>query len=270
LSAQRIPGQATKDFAEVLERLTGRDMGLIDALARHRILTAAQLAELFFPSEWAARIRLVTLIEMEVLARFRDDNRAAYRYTLGYWGAAVHAWRQGEPPPTRTAVALAAHQLAVSRKRTHLEGVNAFFTALHAEARAADSVAVTQWLCEDEAASLFLGKVRPDGAAVVTYESERAMPFFFEYDTGTEPLTVLTAKLDRYAEARPVDGQRLVLLQITRPGRERNFHRHLAGRAYPFPVATTTGGGGALGVRWRRLSETDPVALADLGEGMRT
>lgn len=269
MSAQRIPGQATKDFAEVLERLTGRDMGLIDALARHRLLTAAQLAGLFFPSAWAARIRLVTLIEMEVLARFRDDNRAAYRYTIGYWGAAVHAWRKGEPPPTKAAVALAAHQLAVSRKRSHLEGVNTFFTALYAEAGAMGSVAVTQWLCEDEAASLFLGKVRPDGAATVETGSGR-VPFFFEYDTGTEPLTVLAAKLDRYAAGKPVGGQRPVLLQITRPGREQNFHHELGGRAYPFTIATATGSGGVLGVRWRRLGDTDLVELTDLGAGVRS
>jgi len=269
LSAQRIPGQATKDFAQVLERLTGRDMGLIDALARHRLLTAAQIAELFFPSAWAARIRLVTLIEMEVLARFRDTNRAAYRYTLGYWGAAVNAWRKGQPPPTRATVALAAHQLAVSRKRGHLEGVNAFFTAMYAEARSAGSVAVTQWLCEDEAASLFLGKVRPDGAAVLE-TGGGTVPFFFEYDTGTEPLTVLTAKLDRYTAAKPVGGHRPVLFQITRPGREENFHHQLAERGYPFPVATAAGSIGVLGVRWRLLGGTALVALVDLGAGVRS
>ncbi|MQM24633.1 replication-relaxation family protein [Glycomyces albidus] len=244
-------------------------MRLIDAFARHRIFTAAQIAALYFPSAWSARIRLVTLIEMEVLARFRDANRAAYRYTLGYWGAAVHAWRRGDPPPTKAAVALAAHQLAVSRKRCHLEGVNAFFTALHAEATALGSISVTQWLCEDEAASLFLGKVRPDGAAVLAFEDGRTVPFFFEYDTGTEPLTLLTAKLDRYTAAKPVGGARPVLLQITRPGREQNFHHELAGREYPFPVATTAGSGGTLGVRWRRLGSTTLVALADLGLGVR-
>lgn len=266
MSAQRIPGQVTKDFAEVLERLTGRDMELIDALARHRILTAVQLADLCFPSTWAARVRAVTLFEMEVLARFRDDNRKAYRYTLGYWGAGVHAWRRGEPAPTKAAVALAAHQLAVSRKRGHLEGVNTFFTRLHAEARQLDGVALSEWLCEDEAAGLFLGKVRPDGAGILTAESG-AMPFFLEYDTGTEPLAYLTAKLDRYAAKQPAGGHRLVLLQIVRPGRERNLHDALVDRQFPFLIATTSTRAGLLGARWRLVGSERTVGLSELGAG---
>lgn len=264
MSAQRIPGQVTKDFTEVLERLTGRDMELIDALARHRVFTAVQLADLCFPSTWAARVRAVTLVEMEVFARFRDDNRKAYRYTLGYWGAGVHAWRQGEPAPTRAAVALAVHQLAVSRKRGHLEGVNTFFTRMHAEARQIGAVAVSEWLCEDQAAGLFLGKVRPDGAGVLTTESG-AMPFFFEYDTGTEPLAYLVAKLGRYAAKQPAGGHRLVLLQIVRPGRERNFHDHLADRRFPFLIATTSARAGLLGARWRLVGSERTARLSEIG-----
>jgi hypothetical protein len=269
LSAQRIPGQATKDFTEVLERLTGRDMGLIDALARHRILTAAQLADLYFPSEWAARVRAMTLVEMEVLARFRDDNRKAYRYTLGYWGAGVHAWRRGEPAPTKAAVALAIHQLAVSRKRGHLEGVNTFFTRMHAEARQDCGVVLSEWLCEDEAAGFFLGKVRPDGAGVLTVEGG-AIPFFFEYDTGTEPLAYLAAKLDRYAARQPAGGHRHVLLQIVRPGRERNFRDQLAGRQFPFSIATTSIGTGLLGACWRLNGSEQLVRLSELGAEVGT
>jgi hypothetical protein len=264
LSAQRIPGQATKDFTEVLERLTGRDMELIDALAHHRVFTAAQLADLCFPSAWAARVRVVTLVEMEVLARFRDDNRKAYRYTLGYWGAGVHAWRQGEPAPNRAAVALAVHQLAVSRKRGHLEGVNTFFTRMHAEARETGGTRMGSWLCEDQAAGLFLGKVRPDGAGILTVE-EHTMPFYFEFDTGSEPLGYLAAKLDRYAARQPVGGHRLVLIQINRPGRERNFHDHLAGRRFPFPTATTSVTADLLGASWRGLGSERRARLSELG-----
>ncbi|SDL00574.1 Replication-relaxation [Glycomyces sambucus] len=259
----------TKDFSEVLERLTGRDMELIDALARHRVLTAAQMADLYFPSTWAARVRAVTLVEMEVLARFRDDNRKAYRYTLGYWGGGVHAWRQGESAPTRAVVALAVHQLAVSRKRGHLEGVNAFFARMHAESREAGGLTVGSWLCEDEAAGLFLGKVRPDGAGTLMGEG-CSTPFFFEYDTGSEPLGYLAAKLDRYAAKQPVGGNRLVLLQIIRPGRERNFHDHLAGRRFPFLIATTSAGAGFLGACWRVLGSERPARLSELGAAVRS
>jgi hypothetical protein len=271
LSAQRKPGQVTKDFTEILRRLTGRDMTVIDTVARHRLFTAAQLADWCFTSAWAARVRLVTLAEHEVLARFQDNNRAAFRYTLGYWGAAVHAWRRGEPPPTRQTVALAAHQLAVSQKRSHLEGVNAFFTRLHAEAlQGAGTTAVSEWQCEEEAASLFLGKVRPDGAAVLTGDGGKEVPFFFEYDTGTEPLAYLAAKVDKYAARQPVGGHRLVLFQIVRPGRERNFHDHLAGRPFPFPVATTSARAGFLGARWRLVGSERRARLREIVAEVRT
>lgn len=243
-------------------------MQIIDLLARHRVFTADQLADLCFPSRWAARIRLVTLAEMEVLARFRDDNRAAFRYALGYWGAAVHAWRKGDPPPTRPAVAQAIHQLSVSRKRGHLEGVNAFFAALTAEARASGgTVRVAQWRSEEEAASLFLGKVRPDGAGTLAWEGGAAVSFCFEYDTGSETLERLAAKLDRYASRQPVGGHRAVLIQLAQVGREHNLHRWLTGPVFPFAVATTVSVSGLLEASWRPVGATARASLAALGAG---
>ncbi|MEU5875002.1 replication-relaxation family protein [Glycomyces sp. NPDC047369] len=266
MSARRIPGQVAKDFSEVLERLTGRDMQIIDLLARHRIFTADQLADLCFPSRWAARIRLVTLAEMEVLARFRDDNRSAFRYALGIWGAAVHAWRRNETPPTKSAVTQAVHQLAVSQKRSHLEGVNSFFTTIAAEARAdGGSVRLAEWRSEDEAASMFLGKVRPDGAMTLVGDSEAAGTYFFEYDTGSETLEILTAKLDRYASRQPVGGHRRVLVQLTRPRREANLHHRLARHTLPFVVATTTAVNGLFGDCWRPVGHAERVSLRMLG-----
>lgn len=268
MSARRIPGQAVKDFSEVLERLTGRDMQIIDLLARHRLFTADQFADLCFPSNWTARNRLVTLAEMEVLARFRDDNRSAFRYALGFWGAAVHAWRRNEAPPTKAAVAQAVHQLAVSRKRGHLEGVNTFFTTLAAEARASGgSVRLAEWRSEEEAASMFLGKVRPDGAATLAWDSGAAVSFCFEYDTGTETLDILAAKLDRYASRQPVGGHRGVLIQLTRPRRETNLHHRLTGHVFPFMVATTVTTSGLFGDCWRPVGSAQRTSFGALGAG---
>jgi hypothetical protein len=275
LSAKRIPGQATTDFTEIFDRLTGRDEAIIDALARHRVLTSTMLSELFFPSGWAARARVLTLYEMGVLARFRDHNRSEYRYTLGYWGAGVHALRKKQTPPTKKAVAAEVHRLAVSRHRPHLEGVNAFFARLTSGARAHGGLAVKSWLCEEEASALFLGKVRPDGAAELVTAAEREpffweddarkqLPFFFEHDTGTETLNVLIGKLGRYAAKRPAGGHRAVLLQLTRRGREENLHRRLAAVHYPFLVATTSEKTGVLGTIWRVHGRIGKFHLTEL------
>lgn len=252
MSARRIPGQATKDFTEVFARLTRRDEAIIDALARHRVLTTTMLTELFFPSGWAARSRIVTLYEMGVLARFQDHKRDEYHYTLGYWGAAVHALRNKQPVPTPKAVNTAIQRLTVSLKRPHLEGVNAFFARLTAGARShGDGLRVKSWLCEAEAAALFLDKVRPDGAADLVNNAREGLAFFFEHDTGSEPLETLIGKLDRYAAKASRWGHQPVLLQLTRRGREENLHKRIVARHFPFPVATTSAVTGVLGTVWR-------------------
>jgi len=276
LSAKRIPGQATTDFTSLYDRLTGRDMAIVEALSRHRVFTSDMLTELFFPSGWSARSRILTLTEMEILARFRQDNRAAYRYTLGYWGAAIFAWKRRETPPTKKAVAANIHRLAVSGHRAHLEGVNAFFVDLTAGARAHGGLKVKEWLCEEEAAALFLGKIRPDGAARLVVDNEKwlpvvsredtrkQLPFFFEHDTGTETLDVLIGKLSRYAEKPSREGYRPVLMQLTRRGREENLHHRLAAVHYPFPVATTSATTGVLGTVWRVQGRIGKFHLTEL------
>ena len=265
MSARRIPGQATKDFTEVFARLTRRDEAIINALARHHVLTTTMLTELFFPSGWSARSRIVTLYEMGVLARFQDHKRDEYHYTLGYWGAAIHALRNQQPVPTPKAVNTAIQRLTVSRKRPHLEGVNAFFSRLTAGVRNhGDGLRVKSWLSEAEAAVLFLDKVRPDGAAELVNQDRQELRFFFEHDTGTETLEVLIGKLDRYAAKPPSEGHRTVLLQLTRRGREENLHKRLVQQRFPFPVATTNAVTGVLGTVWRVHGRIGKFHLTEL------
>ena len=118
------------DFPGLLARLTPRDRFLIDLLGRHQVLTLDQIQRLYYPSLRAARYRVTSLHEYDVLARFRALVRPgsqAFRYTLGYAGAVLHAAATEQPLPRRAAWSESRTRLAASPKLSHLLGVNDFF-----------------------------------------------------------------------------------------------------------------------------------------------
>jgi hypothetical protein len=101
------------------------------------------------------------------------------------------------------------------------------------------------------------------------------VPFFLEHDTGTEPLAVLTRKIDGYQRLARQTGHRWpVLFWLHSSTRERHLHEHLAHDPRPtVPVATAArdrtedlnpadaiwwlhaGARAEVGSRWRRLVE---------------
>jgi hypothetical protein len=194
--------------------LTGRDFAIIDALARHKVMTAAMLEAVFFPSGSVARSRLLTLTEMGVLARELLPASGAYRYLLGWHGQVIHALEHGQRPPTRAAAVQAAHQILFSSQLAHKEAVNAFFARLHADAPAREA-RVSEWRSEAEAAADFDG-LRPDAAGTVQWSDGRRLAFWFEHDRGTETLGGLVAKLARYPRRRSIHlvADRLVLVEV--------------------------------------------------------
>lgn len=232
-------------------RLTPRDHQMLALLADLRVATAEQLARVGdFPNGQRARSRLPKLVAREVLARFRPYQRpgsAPYHYTLGPVGAVIRAAATEAPFPTRAQFNRDHTRLQQSRTLAHRVGVVEFVSLLYATARRIPGAQLVDWLPEHVAARPCIGLVRPDGYgewAEHTATGTRRLGFFYEYDTGSERLSTLVGKIDRYAQL-PAQTRiwRNVLIQLDSATREANFHRALSveyGPAGPVGVMVAT------------------------------
>ncbi|WP_189115988.1 replication-relaxation family protein [Pilimelia terevasa] len=254
-----------------LARLTSRDKLICELLAVHHTLTTDQLAEVVFGSLGRARNRLAELHRRGILDRFRHYHRPgtqSWRWTLGPVGAAIRAAAGGEAFPRPATVRAATARLAASPHLDHLIGTNGFFTALHAHARAHPGTRVVRWWSEATCRTATGGAVRPDALGVWA-DGRRRVPFWLEYDTGTETVARVAAKLSGYAQLAGSPWAALSVLVFTSGGarRETALHAALARAASgtTLNVATATAdAGGPAGPVWRRIGHGDRVALADL------
>ena len=99
------------------------------------------------------------------------------------------------------------------------------------------------------------------------------MPFFLEYDTGTEPLWKLVDKVDGYLDLARVTGRsRPVLFSLHSPARAVNLQRRLAEHRTVVPIATTAltsdGRSPAEAVWWLHRHEGALLSLADLSDAV--
>ena len=82
--------------------------------------------------------------------------------------------------------------------------------------------------------------VRPDGFGRWR-EADRAIDFFLEYDTGSESLTKVLAKLDGYEALAAATGRSsLVLFWLHSHRRETELHRKLPAGGVPVATASVT------------------------------
>ena len=204
-----------EDTDQVYARLTDRDLEIIDCLASHRLLTSTMLTTLFFPSRRTASARLVMLNAFGIVTRFRAQPSRTYYYSLDWHGQAIAALRRSERPPTRQAALWETRRLIVSGQRRHLEGVNSFMTLAHMASRDRGAK-VIEWASEAQAATEFT-HLRPDGAATIRFANDRVVSFWLEYDTATQSLARLAAKVRRYRPGR------LLLAVVPRQTRRQNL-----------------------------------------------
>jgi hypothetical protein len=212
--------------------LTARDARVIDHLARHRVLTALQLARLVFGSYSHARSRLAVLHARGVLARFRREvwpGSQPWRYTLGPLGALIRAAATGAPLPRRASVTESVFRLAHSSHTDHRVAVNDFFATLAGHTYRQPLRSLDQWWAEAEISELCAGIVRPDAYGEYT-DGDRRVAFFYEHDTGTETLEILLGKIARYAELADAGIQRPVLMHLPSTRREHHLHAAVARR----------------------------------------
>jgi hypothetical protein len=272
--------------------LTERDRRLVRLVGEHRVLTTDQLCALGFGSIVTARHRLGVLAAIGVLRRFRphpETGSAPWHYLLGPVGAALLGAEDRDEKKWAPQLR-ADRQLALERSQRlgHMTGRNWFFVALAAHARGGGGK-LREWLNEAQAASRYQDRIfvapgdwdrlpNPDGLGTWA-EAGREVTFWLEYDTGTENLPRLAAKLDGYAllaAALASAGTACPPLLFCLPGprREQSARRALAGHpdAGKLRIATA-----ALDPRrtcpagqvWLPLGQaSEPVRLIDLAAVM--
>jgi protein involved in plasmid replication-relaxation len=285
--------------AELAARLTARDRWLLRMLCEHRVLTTTHVTQLAFGTTRAATARMTTLYQYRAVDRFRPlapAGSSPLHFILDEAGAMLLAAEDGT-----TTVGLGYRRdrsiaIALSPRLAHDTGANGIFTALAAAARASGGrQALECWWGERRCAAAWGECARPDGYGRWTEQPPgqpaATVDFFLEYDTGTEPLSRVTAKLAGYAALAARTGITTpVLFWLRSPRREAALHARLAGpppagirdaataaQIPGVPVATAAPGtspGGPAGAAWlpagspgprRRLARLAPPGTAPDG-----
>ncbi|MDH2426469.1 replication-relaxation family protein [Sphaerisporangium sp. TRM90804] len=226
-------------------RLTPRDRDMLRAVWEQRVLTSHQLAKMFFDSDTAARKRLLVLHHAGVLERFRPlqpvgQGTAPFHYVLGAPGAAVLASEAGVDFADFGYRRDRTLSIAHNQRLAHTVGVNGFHADLCGFARRRSAARVLAWWPERRCTLMWGDTVRPDAYGRWT-EDESVLDFFLEYDTGSEPLDRVVAKLADYvALAEKTTIVSPVLFWLHSERREANLRKRMADQitATSVPVAT--------------------------------
>jgi hypothetical protein len=281
------PGRLARSpelLAELAGRLTPRDRWLLRMLHEHRVLTTPQVTQLAFGTSRAATARLLALWQLRAVDRFRPLTRtgsAPLHFVLDDAGAAVLAAEDGLTPARLGHRRDRALGIALSLQLSHATGTNGVFCALAAAGRAGAGT-LGCWWSERRCAALWGDLARPDGYGQWT-EHGPAGPvttdFFLEYDTGTESLARVAAKLGGYAGLAARTGiPTPVLFWLTSPAREAALRdllaspgQGLAGRAFTVATATPQSAGASpAGAAWLPAGQDGPrLRLARLAPAAR-
>jgi hypothetical protein len=205
----------TEHRAAIAGRLTDRDRWIARMLWEHRVLTSHQITALTFTVPRLMRLRMRELYLWGVVDRFQPRTSAGsapQHYLLGPTGAAILAGEDGIDVKTMGYRHDLTVAFAYSLRLAHTLGVNDWFTALVAHARAAQQTGdhagpteTTAWWSETRCARHFGDLVRPDAYGRWAAAS-RHVEFFLEFDLGTEALPRLARKLAGYAKLAETTG----------------------------------------------------------------
>ncbi|BCB81228.1 hypothetical protein GCM10022251_62800 [Phytohabitans flavus] len=269
--------------------LTARDHLLLEWLYDHGVLTTFQITHALFPSLDFAQRRLTRLTGLSVVDRFRpfkpDGGSFPYHYVIDQLGAEVVAAQRDEPPPRPGYGRARRRRWTSARTMAHRLGVNGFFTDLAGYARTHPGHALVRWWPESRCArpGAFTRRddptdlkarptpVHPDGHGIWQI-GDRQVPFFLEFDTGTEPITELGRKLVSYCTLMVRGGPAWpVLFWLHATDRALHLHQEIAELDLPdLPVATgtrdhaTAAGLGPAGRVWWLHGHPGLLTLADL------
>jgi hypothetical protein len=189
-------------LAVLAGRLTARDRWLLRMLCEHRVLTTTQITELAYGGPRRAALRLGELHRLRAVDRFRPlaaTGSSPYHWVLDQAGAEVLAAEDGLPVARLGYRRDRAMDIAFSPRLAHTTGANGFFAALAAAARR-DGGELACWWSERRCAALWGDLARPDGYGLWRHPGGQGSDFFLEYDTGSEDLPRVAAKLTGYRE----------------------------------------------------------------------
>ncbi|GGN99295.1 hypothetical protein GCM10010112_92980 [Actinoplanes lobatus] len=239
--------------------LTHRDLRLLDWLYDHGVLTTEQIDAALFGSLTFCQRRLLRLVDLGVLTRFRpqrwEGGSYPYHYLLDQLGTDIVAAQRGDPLPRRDQARQRRQHLTSRANLPHLLATNQFFADLAAHERTHPGTRLVAWrpasafqqrgaffrTGDDPTLMLLTTVPRPDGHGVWA-DGDRQVPFLLEMDRGTESLSVLTGKVDNYARLAELTRWRWpVLFWLPSAHRELNLHRLLADMDAPGLVATAAG-----------------------------
>lgn len=234
------PSRARTDLAQLATRLTPRDVWLIEMLHEHKTLTSHHITDLAFTGHRTANRRLRELYFMGVLDSFRPlrtRGSAPEHYTLGKAGAELLAARAGTDLAATGWRKDTCARIAFSPTLEHTLGVNTLLTRL------ASTGSLPVWLSERSATRLWGDWIRPDAYAHHTHDDgTQLLPFFLEYDTGSENLARVEAKLPGYAALAATTGTRTpVLIQTHSARRESALRQRLADSTDQLDLPLATG-----------------------------
>lgn len=253
-------------------RLTDRDRWIARMVHEHRVLTSHQITAMAFPSFRSGRQRLRELYLWSVLDRFQPhapSGTAAQHYVLGPAGAAVLAAEHGLDPTRLGYRRDRVNAIAYSLRLAHTVGVNDWFAALTATTTTAPTAAgaggrMVAWWSEARCGRHFGDLVRPDGYGRYAGPDGREVEFFFEYDTGTEALDRLAAKLPGYVALAAATGITTPVLiwlpTVRREAAARRLLRHTLTEITPDGAGQGGGSdGGVLPVATAAVDLLDPI-----------
>jgi predicted transcriptional regulator len=246
----------------IQSRLTDRDHILLGWLADHGVLTSTQIGHALFPSIDFAQRRLRNLTAAGVLGRFRpqkpDGGSFPYHYVLDQLGVQIVATQRGEDLPRADQARRRRWHLTNRANLPHLLGTNQFFIDLAGHARTHPEAHLQRWWSaarcqqtgafaedgdDDVLALAYTARVRPDGHGLWAEDEPSghrlSVPFFMEYDTGTEPLPRLVDKLDGYTDLAYRTGRVWpVLFWLHSATRQHHLHQRLTDARVRYPTAT--------------------------------
>ncbi|WP_327393156.1 replication-relaxation family protein [Streptomyces sp. NBC_01186] len=227
----RVPARVP--LAALASRLTPRDQWLVRMVHEHRVLTTGQIHRLAFSARRRAQRRLLVLHQLGLLDSFRPlttYGSSPEHYTLGPAGAALLAAHADCPPkalgwrPTHTA------RIAFSPSLGHDLATNDLLVRLAAHRRT-HQAGLTLWLSASSCERRWGDLVHPDAYAHWS-DGDQTLPFFLEYDTGSQNLARVEAKLDAYAHFTTTTRDRPALLLHTRTAsREHAIRQRLTNTA---------------------------------------
>jgi Replication-relaxation len=274
IQRQTRPRLSPDLLAALAARLTPRDRWLLRMLAEHRVLTSVQIGQLAYGAAGTARHRLLRLWRMRAIDRvqpFTSPGTAPMHYVLGDGGASVLAAWSGLTAAQagyRRDRALAIFNSPILR---HTVGTNGVMTALVAAARTRRGCELAAWWPERRCEQQWGDLARPD-AYGRWHEDGRVTDFFLEYDTGTEPVAQVAAKISGYTALAEVTGIITpVLFWFPSPAREAHICPALGNVTVPVATATPASGpspadrvwlmagGGDVRVRLSEIPASPPV-----------